>query len=602
VRGELDLTTLARAPMVYSLDVSPVEPKVAFNWNRSGQWELYLMALAAGAEPQQITGGPEGKTAPRWSPDGRTIAYAQDCGGDEKYDIFLYDVAAGVHRNLTPDTDETIYPDVSWSPDGRQIAFISNRAGRFAVHVMPADGSAPPRLLHEHAYSDLRVRWSPDGRWLAFDVLAQGQNIYTFIVPAGGGEARAIGGPEGAIYAANPRWSPDSRRIAFVSIRREFRNVGLYELETGRIVWVTAGEWDKELPSWSPDGRRLVYTINRDGALGLGVWEAETGEHRYLEVAPGVHDLPCWAPDGQSLVCLYAGPATPWTLWRLPLDGSPARLLTPSLPADVSPEAFTAPTAIRYPSADGASVPALLYRPRDLPPDRRPPAIVLVHGGPNWQQRNTWEPVIQVLVSKGYVVLCPNYRGSIGYGWAFQKANRLRLGEVDLMDVVAGTDHLAREGLADPARIGVTGRSWGGYLTLLCLTHAPDRWAVGSAVVPFVNWFTAYDGAERQDLLHWDIENMGHPDDVETQARCRERSPIFFMDRITEPVQLIAGENDPLCPASETEQARRKLAELGLPHECLVYPGEGHGFQQVENRIDAFRRSVAFLETHLGRP
>ncbi len=599
---QLDLTTLVQAPLVYSLDVSPVAPQVAFNWNRSGQWQLYLLDLAPGAEPQQITDGPEGKTAPCWSPDGRAIAYAQDYGGDERYDILLYDLATGRHRNLTPDTDETIYPNLSWSPDGRQIAFITNRSGRFAVHTLPVDGSAPPRLLHEHAYSDLRVRWSPDGCWIAFSALAQGQDIRTFIVPVQGGQARAIGDAKGAIYAADPRWSPDARRLAFVSNQRGFMDLGLYELKGGRITWVATSDWAEDQPYWSPDGRRLAYTVNREGTVGLGVWDAATGEHRYLAASPGVHDLPRWSPDGQALLCLHAGPATPWTLCYLPLDGRPVRQLTPSLSPDVPHDAFTAPTAVRYPSADGAAIPALLYRPRNLLPGRRPPAVVLIHGGPNWQQQNTWEPGIQVLTHEGYVVLCPNYRGSTGYGRAFQEANRLRLGEVDLMDVVAGADYLVREGLADPARIGVTGRSWGGYLTLLCLTHAPDRWAVGSAIVPFVNWFTASRGTDRPDLEHWDIENMGHPDDAETQARYRARSPIFFMERITAPVQLIAGENDPLCPAAETEQACCKLAELGLPHECLIYPGEGHGFQRVENRIDAYRRSVAFLQAHLGQP
>jgi len=421
----------------------------------------------------------------------------------------------------------------------------------------------------------------------------------TFILPAQGGEVQTIGGPEGSIYAAAPRWSPDSRHIAFASNQRGFMDIGIYDLETGGITWATANDWDQESPHWSPDGRRLAYTVNRDGSLSLGVWDVERDEHHDLEVAPGVHNAPRWAPDGQSLACLYAGPASPWTLWHLPLDGSSAHLLTPSLPPEISADAFTPPIAVRYPSADGTSIPALLYRPKGLPQGHRPPAVVLIHGGPTWQQQNTWDPIVQVLVSKGYVVLCPNYRGSTGYGRTFQEANRLRLGEVDLMDVVAGADYLAREGLADAARVGVTGRSWGGYLTLLALTHAPDRWAAGSAIVPFVNWFTVYE-TDREDLLHWDIENMGHPDDPETQARCRERSPLFFMDRVTAPVQLVAGKNDARCPVSETEQACRQLAELGLPHECLIYPGEGHSFQHVENRIDSYQRSVAFLETHLG--
>jgi dipeptidyl aminopeptidase/acylaminoacyl peptidase len=202
------------------------------------------------------------------------------------------------------------------------------------------------------------------------------------------------------------------------------------------------------------------------------------------------------------------------------------------------------------------------------------------------------------MVSRGWAVLAPNYRGSTGYGHDWQLANRFDLGGGDTKDVVAGADFLVREGIADPARIAVTGRSWGGYLTMTSLTQYPDRWAAGSAVVPFLNWFTAHANA-REDLQHWDRENFGDPE--EDYELWRERSPFFFLERVMPPVQLICGAHDVRCPASESIQARDALVAQGKACDLVLYPDEGHSFLKTHNVIDAKRRCVAFLARHLER-
>jgi dipeptidyl aminopeptidase/acylaminoacyl peptidase len=218
--------------------------------------------------------------------------------------------------------------------------------------------------------------------------------------------------------------------------------------------------------------------------------------------------------------------------------------------------------------------------------------VVYVHGGPNWLTQVTWDPLVQHMVSRGWAVLAPNYRGSTGYGRAWQLASRFDLGGCDTEDVVAGADYLSREGLADPARIAVTGRSWGGYLTMTAMTGYPDRWAGGSAVVPFINWFTAHANS-REDLQHWDRENFGDPE--RDRELYRERSPYFSLERIAAPVQMICGAHDIRCPASESVQARDRLRALGKACELALYEDEGHSFLKIENIIDAKRRQMAFL-------
>lgn len=596
--SELDIEELARVPGLYpwpgAFDVSPDGKQVAFVWNRSGQWEVYLLAVAGG-EPVCITTGPESKVAPRWSPDGHVLAYAQDYQGDELFDIWLYDTRIGARRNLTPDSPEAIYPLVSWSPDGTHLAFTSNRSGKFAVYTLPVAGGQA-RLVCDHPYSDLSPEWSPDGEWIAFPALVTGQDTHLFLAPAAGGEAHPVVGPDGPIEAAWPRWSPDGRRLALVSTAAGKSDIGIYDLTSGAITWLADAEWEAYWPAWSPDSRRLAYVLNRDGNYDLIISDLESGERLRLAVGPGVHAYPRFVSGGDALVFIYQSAGHPPDLWAAWFNGGVHyRQLTQSLPPSLANVTFVTPRVVRYASFDGRSIAALLYQPEHGQPPY--PTVILIHGGPSAQQTNIWEPAIQYLVSQGYLILAPNYRGSTGYGKAFQELNRFDLGGGDLKDVIAGAEYVVKAGLADPKRLAVTGGSYGGYLTMMALAQDPQRWAAGVCIVGFLNWVTEYEN-EREDLKYWDLQNMGDP--VKDADRYYARSPIHFIDRIQAPVLFLHGANDPRCPVKEIEQAVNVLTRLGKAYECKIYPDEGHGFRRIENKVDAYRRRAEFLKRYLS--
>jgi len=586
----LDLESLLRVPYVepdMGFDISPDGTQVAFSWNRTGQWEIYLLPLSGAGDPRQLTGGPGGKFNPQWSPDGRRLAYVLDLDGSEAYDLCVCDLSTDRHANLTPDTAHALQPNFAWSPDGEQIAFLSDLAGRFDTYLTSASGGEA-RLVLSTSHPDWEVAWSPCGRWLAVVAEASGQDYWTYIVPAEGGEPRIVGTASGPICAKDSRWSPDGARLAFASDTQGQFEIGLYELATGEIRWLTEGEGDRERPAWAPDGSRLAFVASRGPVTEVTVLELDGGAAVSYRVAPGVHYRPRFTADGQRLLLVFDSPGHPCDLWQLDTADGSLRQLTHSLPAGLQRGPFAMPEQVRYPSLDGTSVPALLYRPAP----GSGPAVVYVHGGPNWLTQVTWDPLVQHMVSRGWAVLAPNYRGSTGYGRAWQLASRFDLGGCDTEDVVAGADYLAREGLADPARIAVTGRSWGGYLTMTAMTGYPDRWAGGSAVVPFINWFTAHANS-REDLQHWDRENFGDPE--RDRELYRERSPYFSLERIAAPVQMICGAHDIRCPASESVQARDRLRALGKACELALYEDEGHSFLKIENIIDAKRRQMAFL-------
>jgi dipeptidyl aminopeptidase/acylaminoacyl peptidase len=373
-------------------------------------------------------------------------------------------------------------------------------------------------------------------------------------------------------------------------------DIGIYNLADGKVEWLTDSTLECYDPCWSPDGLNLAYRERHEGDVAIAL-QRIGGEKRTLQLEPGVHTQLSFTPDSRRLFFAFSGPRRPVDLWTLDITEEKFRQVTSSLPSSVDPEMFVSPKMVRYESVGGLSIPALLYRPPSVIGGKEAPGVVYVHGGPESQHENNWYPDVQDLVARGFVVLAPNYRGSTGYGRSFRHANRFVMGRDDLADIVAAADFLVRQNLADPERIAVTGLSYGGYMTMCALTKYPERWAAGSALFPFLNWFTEFEN-EREDLRYWDRENMGNPAD--DPDRFREASPIFFVDRVRAPVQLVAGTQDPRCPLSESVQARDALHRLGKPVDFIVYEDEGHSFAKVHNRADCWKRRAIFLEKHLG--
>jgi dipeptidyl aminopeptidase/acylaminoacyl peptidase len=194
------------------------------------------------------------------------------------------------------------------------------------------------------------------------------------------------------------------------------------------------------------------------------------------------------------------------------------------------------------------------------------------------------------------MVLAPNYRGSTGYGKEFQDANLFDMGGGDLQDVLAGVDWIKQTGYLDSKKIAVMGASYGGYLSMMAVTKAPEIWAAGVPIVPFVNWFTEIEN-EDPVLRESDLATMGDP--VKNKGLYEDRSPINFIDQIKTPLLLLAGGHDPRCPKSEAQQVVDAIKKRGGTVDFKIYENEGHGFARVENQVDAYQRVANFLLAHV---
>lgn len=583
-------------------DVSRDGAEVAFSWNRTGAFEVYTAPLV-GDRIIQLTSAGMRSVIPRWSPDGSTVAFLRDKDGNEQMQIVLVD-RDGTHEQALTDDAGVMHREHAWSPDGTRIAYTANAGGGpFAVHVVDA-ATGERRRLTDGREDDATPEWSPDGKWILFwsrrDTVRTNADL--FLVPADGGEARKLetrGGLEGE--SIDGTWSPDGSTIAFTTNVRGRYEIAFARIRDGRVTGIErlgATPFDDTQPGWRPDGRGVIYRRSADATVSVRrAFTVSHADDAVMDV-PGVHHFPRVAADSETVVAVLSEARRPADIVVRHRGAVETVRITRSLPGTVDPATLVEPIHIRYPGADGTSIPALLYLPHLEARDGRgaPPGVLYVHGGPTGQHFRQWDPIPQVLANQGYAVLAPNIRGSTGYGKAFQEANRHDWGGKDLVDVVRGAEHLEREGLADGRRLGVLGGSYGGYMTLMCLALAPDRWAAGVSVVGVVNWATMY-GTTRGDLQQYLVRELGDP--ARDADLYRDRSPLTHASKITAPLLVLQGANDPRVPLREAEQLVQALRASGRTHEMHVYPDEGHSFGKLGNRIDMQRRALEWLDRYV---
>ena len=584
---------------------SPDGKNVAFISNMSGRNNLWTVP-AEGGWPVQLTVSDQRQTAPAWSPDGKWIAYQSDYDGDEQWDIFLVSPKTGKVVNLTS-TREIAETDPTWSPDGRYLAYLVKPKTSAASEIDIYD-----MLMREvkHITSgtpqdkgNRNPIWSHDGKYIVYtQEQAKGTDSNVFIADVAAAQTTLMTPHEGeALYSANDI-SPDGKHVLVTSnAANGYENVGLIEISTKKISWVTRGKWEIRGGEFSPDGKRVLFSANVDGNEEIYVHDIAGGKSSALNTPKGVSILSggyhSFSKDGSRLLYNHNGPTAPGDLWIYTLATGKSHQLTHSLIAGIRSEDLVEPFLIHYPSRDGKwTISAFLYVPFNMARNGQNAAIVYIHGGPKSQSMNSFNRFVQYAANQGYMVLAPNYRGSTGYGKEFENANLFDMGGGDLQDVLAGVDWIKQTGHLDPKKIAVMGGSYGGYLSMMAVTKAPEIWAAGVPIVPFVNWFTEIEN-EDPVLQQSDLATMG--DVVKNKALYEDRSPINFIDQVRAPLLLLAGGHDPRCPKSETQQVVEAIKKRGGTVDAKIYENEGHGFGRVENQIDAYQRVANFLLAHV---
>lgn len=601
----LSLERLYMTRLIGDTAWSPDGKSIVFVANITGRNNLWL-APANGGWPTQLTVSDQRQANPAWSPDGKWIAYQSDYDGDEQWDIFLVSTKSGQVVNVTK-TREVSEENPVWSPDGRYLAYMMKpkTSSVYEIDVFDTVLRDVKHVTTNTPADRINVNpiWSKDGKFIAYtQEEAKGTNSNVYVADVASGTSALVTPHEGEKLYAATDFSPDGKKLLVTSnAANGFQNAGILELATKKIKWITEERWEVTSGNFSHDGRLVTFRANADGYAELYLHEVAIEKTTKLRAPKGVNSFggaeSAFSRDGKKLLYYHNGASAPSDVWVYDLATGSSTQVTHSLMAGVSSDHMVEPLLVHYPSRDGKwRISAFLYVPRNMQRNGQNAAIVYIHGGPKSQSVDQFNRFIQHIVNQGYMVIAPNYRGSTGYGEAFEDANLFDMGGGDLQDVLASADFLKATGYPDPKKLIAMGASYGGYLTMMAVTKAPDVWAAGVPIVPFVNWFTEIEN-EDPILQQSDLATMGDP--KKNPEFFRERSPFFFVDQIKAPLFLLAGGHDPRCPKEETIQVVDEIRKRGGVADYKIYEDEGHGFARVENQIDAYRRVTNFLKAHV---
>ncbi|WP_288403572.1 alpha/beta fold hydrolase [uncultured Deinococcus sp.] len=606
----IHLEDLVALPLTFGLTVSHGGDQAAFYSNTTGRFELYALDLRT-RERRRLSDGQVARSPNAgfvWGRGDRALYFSRDRDGDERQALFELEVGPGTVRALDHAPQSMDYVKDT-HPDGRGLLVSSTRGGQMNVYAydLSREGDAAWTALTAFEQGAHEPRSSPDGTrvLLSANESADLKNLDGYVVNADGGGLRRVLRVEEGSRDSLGHWHPDGVRVAVTSDAGGQGRVGVLNVDTGDLRWLTpaGAASDESALEFSPDGRWLAVLRNVDSTLTPVLYGVEDGGARELRLAPGVSSGAQFALGGSHLLLERSTSAARADVLLYDLRTDTAEVLLPAEYGAIDPGVFVEAEYVRYPTTDGLHVPALLYRPRNTPPGAQLPALVHVHGGPTWQFFRNFDEVTQFLVSRGYVVLCPNVRGSTGSGVAWRDANLRDWGGRDLEDVAAGAEYLKTLPEVDPARLGVFGGSYGGYLSYLAPVKYPELFRVSVPIVGIsdLHALHAANSRDMPQLAQYFRSMMGDP--VQDAELWRDRSALTHAARLKAHMFMMHGANDPRCPVGQARGFRDALVALGRREgedfEYAEFGDEGHGSADVAGRTRSYRLLADYLERRL---
>jgi dipeptidyl aminopeptidase/acylaminoacyl peptidase len=569
--------------------------------DETGTFNAYWLPVAGGPViplTRSITNATYGVSA--FPKDGRVLV-SSDGGGDELTHLYVRS-PDGTLKDITPG-EKLKAKFVGWQKDGSTFFVATNERDAAAFDLYAYDAATLQRRLvfkNEGGFQPGPV--SADGLTLGLTKKLSSANSDVYIAELGTGSTPKLISPHtGNVAYQLSEFTPDSRKLIFMSDEGgEWARAYTHDLATGQRQELVRGDWDVALTSFSPSGRYRVSALNADASTVLTILDTRTGRPLTLSGVP-TGDLGSvrFSADERSVAFTVASDTSPRDVFVADTSTGKAQRLTTALNSAIREADLVEASVVRVPAEGGVAVPGILYRPKGTSAAAKAPAIVLVHGGPGGQSRRGYSAMIQHLVNHGYAVLAANNRGSSGYGKTFYHMDDKRHGEADLRDIVASGDWLRKQDWVAPAQVAVMGGSYGGYMTAAALTFYPDAFAAGVDIFGVTNWqrtlksIPAWWGANRTALF----DEMGDP--ATDEARHRKISPLFHAARITKPMLVVQGANDPRVLKVESDELVAAVRKNKVPVEYIVFPNEGHGFTSRANRITAQDAYLKFLDENV---
>ncbi|PYP04638.1 MAG: peptidase S9 family protein [Gemmatimonadetes bacterium] len=632
------LDDLSRVRDVREPQISPDGAWVAYTVSTSDTAEdrstsAVWMASWDGSRNVRLTTSKSGEHTPRWSPDGRWLAFLSS-RDDDHTQLWLLDRLGGEGRKAT--TLPSDVDDYVWAPDGRRIALVAEDAdtakpktpppividrfqfkqdesgylGKQRRHLYVLDvESGKTAMLTSGDYDELLPAWSPDGKSLAFvskrrPDFDRDSNWDLYVIAAGGGGAAprqltTFEGPDNdPDTESRPAWSPDGHSLAYLQggpLKLLYYAVQKLAVVPGAggapHILTAALDRNVASPVWSGDGSSITFLLEDDRAVGLARVPAAGGAIERLVSGPRVVSAFTAGANGK-LAVLVSTPLAPAEVFAL--DGSTLRPLSRQNDEWLARVTLGGVEPITFKSRDGTAVNGFAVKPPDFVPGKRYPTILRIHGGPVSQYQNEFDSQLQTLAGHGYLVVVANPRGSSGRGERFSTAIFADWGNKDAQDVLAAVDYAVAQGLADPARLGVGGWSYGGILTNYVIAQ-DQRFKAAVSGASIANVLAGY-GTD-QYVREYEVE-LGVPWKT-AGTWVRLSFPFLHADRITTPTLFLCGDKDFNVPLLNSEQMYQALRSLGVETQLVIYPGQHHGINKPSYRRDRLERYLAWYDKYL---
>ena len=566
-------------------------------------FQIHRVTMPGGAR-QQLTFFPDPVSGGHFHPNGGDyILFSKDVGGGEWYQLFRYDLATGNSTMITDGKSRNI--PGPWSASGDQEAYVSTRrTGRDLDLwiINPADPSTDHLLTQLSGGGWRPEDWSPDDkRILLLEEISVNETHLWSVDTATGEKTELTPRKTGEQVAyANARFSKDGKGVYFTTDKdSEFHRLVYRDLATGQTKVLTAGiPWDVQHFDLSHDGKRIAFVTDEDGIGVLHLLDNATGQELPVPKLPvGSIGAAFWHRDSHDLAFDLTSARSPYDCYSLDVNTGKVQRWTMSETA-VKTDAFPEAELVHWKSFDGKTISGFLYRPPAKFTGKRP-VLVIIHGGPEGQSRPGFLGRDNYYLNElGIALIFPNVRGSTGYGKTFTKLDNGFRREDTYKDINALFDWIAAQPGLDAERIGVTGGSYGGHMTLAVSTFYSGRIRCSIDVVGMSNLVTFLEHTEayRRDLRRVEYGDERDPKMREFLERI---APMNHVEMIKKPMMVVAGKNDPRVPVSESDQIVAALKTQGTPVWYLMAKDEGHGYQKKSNQDFEFFASVLFLEKYL---
>ena len=577
------------------------------------------LASTLGEAPTRLTTNKKSDTSPRWSPDGKRIAFIS--AREEKPQLFIMSPFGGEPERLTENKGGI--RAIAWSPDGKSIAVVADQEPtaddekrikekddaivvdtnyKFTRLWVLDLATKKARLL---ATGDMVVadpQWSPDGTTIAFTTnptpkADDGSLSDIWLVSVAAGAPRKL--LENAGPDQSPRWSPDGTQIAYVTstgsdVRQSRLAVIAATGGTPRMV-APAFVYQPSAPAWAPDGRTLYFGASVKTTTQLFSVASAGGTPRQLTVANGVVAGGSFSRDGGTVAFTMSNAGAPGDVHVATIGAGPlkTRQLTDHNP-QIRELSLGRSEVVSWRSSDGMLIDGVLLYPAEYEAGKRYPLVADIHGGPAgaWTQGFSagWSNPGQVLAGQGFAVFYPNPRGSSAYGEPFLRANIKDWGAGDYRDIQTGIDALVARGIADSTKLAQTGWSYGGYMTAWTLTQTNRFKAVvvGAGLTDMYSMYATND-------IPRALDGYFGAEPWNDTTEDRKRSAMTYIKNARTPTLILHGQADQRVPIGQAQELYSGLKKLGVPVQLVFYPREPHGLQEPRHQLDKMKREVEWI-------